>query len=143
MSISRRNDKNALSRAPGRGSDVLNQSRFEKLTRETDLENYGWFDEDDVSLVKTQIFKDTSRKIISENSSPDIPFQFSINAYRGCEHGCSYCYARPTHEYLGHSAGLDFELKIYVKEAAPELVASAGRLQESSELDHQKPHDHS
>ncbi len=112
MSISRRNDKNALSRAPGRGSDVLNQSRFEKLTRETDLENYGWFDEDDVSLVKTQIFKDTSRKIISENSSPDIPFQFSINAYRGCEHGCSYCYARPTHEYLGHSAGLDFESKI-------------------------------
>ncbi len=122
MSISRRNDKSALGRAHGRGSDILNQGRFEKLTRETDLEDYGWFDVEDVSLVQTQVFKDTSRKIISENNSPDISFQFSINAYRGCEHGCSYCYARPTHEYLGHSAGLDFESKIYIKEEAPELL---------------------
>lgn len=122
MSISRRNDKNALNRAHGRGSEVLNQSRFDRLTRETDLENYGWLDENDISSVKTEVYKDTSRKIITQNKSPDIGFNFSINAYRGCEHGCAYCYARPTHEYLGHSAGLDFESKIYVKEQAPELL---------------------
>ncbi len=122
MSISRRNDKNLLSRAHGRGSDVLNEGRFEKLSRETDLENYGWIDEEDISSVKTEVYKDSSRRIITENKSPDIGFNFSINAYRGCEHGCAYCYARPTHEYLGHSAGLDFESKIYVKELAPELL---------------------
>lgn len=122
MSISRRNDKNALNRATGRGSEVLNQSRFEKHSRETDLSQIEWLDEDDVSLVQTQVFKDTTKKIISHNSSPDIGFRSSINAYRGCEHGCAYCYARPTHEYLGHSAGLDFESKIYVKEHAPELL---------------------
>lgn len=122
MSISRRNDKNALNRVVGRGSEVTNQGRFEKLSRETDLENYGWIDEDDISSVRTQTYKDTTRKIITENKSPDIPFRFSLNAYRGCEHGCAYCYARPTHEYLGHSAGIDFETKIYVKEQAPELL---------------------
>jgi DNA repair photolyase len=63
-----------------------------------------------------------SQTIITYNDSPDIPFNASINCYRGCEHGCSYCYARPTHEYLGFSAGLDFESKIMVKENAPELL---------------------
>lgn len=123
MSISRKNDKNPLNRAKGRGSEVLNQGRFEKLSRETDLSHLEYADlEDEVRTVKTEVYKDASRKIISHNQSPDIGFTSSINAYRGCEHGCAYCYARPTHEYLGHSAGLDFESKIYVKEDAPELL---------------------
>ena len=65
---------------------------------------------------------DPSRSAITFNRSPDIPFDASLNPYRGCEHGCAYCYARPTHEYLGYSAGLDFETKILVKEHAPELL---------------------
>jgi DNA repair photolyase len=73
-------------------------------------------------LVRTEFFKDSSRTIVSENNSPDIPFTYSVNPYKGCEHGCAYCYARPTHEYLGLSAGLDFESKIFVKEDAPELL---------------------
>jgi DNA repair photolyase len=63
-----------------------------------------------------------SRTIVTENDSPDIPFRYSLNPYRGCEHGCSYCYARPTHEYLGFNAGLDFETRIVVKANAPELL---------------------
>ena len=69
----------------------------------------------------TQYFDDTSRSIISENDSPDIPFRYSLNPYRGCLHGCSYCYARPGHEYLGLSAGLDFESRIFVKRNAAKL----------------------
>ena len=71
--------------------------------------------------VTTEYFPDDSRSIVSENDSPDIPFRYSLNPYRGCQHGCSYCYARPTHEYLGLNAGLDFESKILVKHRAPEL----------------------
>ena len=70
----------------------------------------------------TQMLLDRSRSAIVFNQSPDIPFDASLNPYRGCEHGCSYCYARPTHEYLGYSAGLDFETKILVKEHAPKLL---------------------
>lgn len=79
-------------------------------------------DPDNQTSLKTQFFRDHSRSIISENKSPDIGFRYSMNFYRGCEHGCAYCYARPTHEYLGFSAGLDFESKIFVKENAPELL---------------------
>lgn len=71
---------------------------------------------------RTQFFVDHSRSIVSTNDSPDLGFTHSVNPYRGCEHGCSYCYARPYHEYLGFSAGLDFETKIMVKEDAPELL---------------------
>jgi DNA repair photolyase len=71
---------------------------------------------------ETQFFKDPSRSLITVNDSPDVGFEASVNPYRGCEHGCIYCYARPTHEYLGFSAGLDFETKILVKEDAPELL---------------------
>ena len=70
----------------------------------------------------TLYFHDASRSIISSNDSPDVPFDRSVNPYRGCEHGCIYCYARPTHEYLGLSAGLDFETRIFVKPRAPELL---------------------
>jgi DNA repair photolyase len=71
---------------------------------------------------RTEFYRDSSKSILTRNESPDVGFEVSINAYRGCEHGCVYCYARPTHEYLGHSAGLDFETKIYVKEDAPHLL---------------------
>jgi DNA repair photolyase len=69
----------------------------------------------------TEYLPDRSRSIVTENDSPDVPFRYSINPYKGCSHGCSYCYARPTHEYLGLNAGLDFETKIFVKEDAPAL----------------------
>lgn len=75
--------------------------------------------------LATELLRDTSRSIIARNDSPDIPFDVSFNPYRGCEHGCVYCYARPTHEYLGFSAGLDFETRILVKEDAPELLRKA------------------
>ena len=70
----------------------------------------------------TRFFLDPSRSILSYNDSPDVGFDVSLNPYRGCEHGCIYCYARPTHEYLGFSAGLDFETRILVKEDAPILL---------------------
>lgn len=72
--------------------------------------------------VATEYLEDRTNTILSENNSPDIPFRWSINPYRGCEHGCAYCYARPTHEYLGFNAGLDFESKILVKYRAAELL---------------------
>jgi len=79
-------------------------------------------DSDEVSAPHTQFFSDSSKSLIAYNDSPDVGFDASINPYRGCEHGCVYCYARPTHEYLGFSAGLDFETKIMVKDDAPELL---------------------
>jgi DNA repair photolyase len=77
---------------------------------------------EDAVAEATRFFRDPSRSIIASNDSPDVAFDRSINPYRGCEHGCIYCYARPTHEYLGYSAGLDFETKIMVKEEAPALL---------------------
>ena len=74
--------------------------------------------------VPTLYLRDDSRTVIARNESPDVPFDASINPYRGCEHGCIYCFARPFHEYLGFSAGLDFETRILVKENAPELLAA-------------------
>ena len=76
---------------------------------------------DSLSAVATVYLPDQTQSIISQNNSPDIPFRYSINPYRGCQHGCAYCYARPTHEYLGLNAGIDFESKILVKHRAPEL----------------------
>jgi DNA repair photolyase len=102
----------------GRGAASNPANRFEKISLEPDAE---WNPEEDPA-PRTQFLRDLSQSIISYNDSPDIPFNASINCYRGCEHGCSYCYARNTHEYLGFSAGLDFEAKIMVKENAPELL---------------------
>ena len=79
------------------------------------------------SPLRTQVFKDSSRSIIARNTSPDVPFDRSINPYRGCEHGCSYCFARPTHAYLGMSPGLDFESRIFAKPDAAELLEKALR----------------
>jgi DNA repair photolyase len=77
---------------------------------------------DDAPAPATQFYRDATRSIIASNDSPDVGFTHSVNPYRGCEHGCSYCYARPFHEYLGLSAGLDFETKIMVKNDAPKLL---------------------
>src|SRR5262249_17755967 len=74
---------------------------------------------------KTEIYKDTSRSVLSFNDSPDVCMEATLNPYRGCEHGCIYCYARPTHEYLGLSAGVDFESKLFVKTDAPQLLRTA------------------
>ena len=74
--------------------------------------------------VRTEYFSDATRSALVRNQSPDIPFEFGLNPYRGCEHGCIYCYARPTHEYLDLSSGLDFESKIIVKKELPELLAN-------------------
>ncbi|MGI9625568.1 MAG: PA0069 family radical SAM protein, partial [Longimicrobiales bacterium] len=74
---------------------------------------------------KTEFIPDRTVQVLAENNSPDVPFDVSLNAYRGCSHGCVYCYARPTHEYLGYSSGLDFEQKILVKHRAPELLRKA------------------
>jgi DNA repair photolyase len=93
-------------------------NRFESLRLEVDID---WNPEED-PLPRTQFLKDHSASIITYNQSPDIGFDASVNPYRGCEHGCIYCYARPTHEYLGFSSGVDFETKIMVKENAPQLL---------------------
>src|SRR5258708_5548031 len=82
----------------------------------------GWQSIEELPPFKTEVGIDTARKVITRNTSPDIPFDRSINPYRGCEHGCIYCYARPTHAYLGLSPGLDFESKLFMKPDAPELL---------------------
>jgi len=120
--MSQDSKKNPLLDTRGRATETNEVSRFDREQRHVDLDSYGWADEEHKSLVRTQFLKDSSRTIVNENDSPDIPFRYSMNFYRGCEHGCIYCYARPTHEYLGLSAGLDFESKIFVKEDAPELL---------------------
>lgn len=104
----------------GRGSQITPPNRFDAFHAVPDFEHAVDDDEQERSL-RTTFVADQSRSIVSENDSPDVNFRFSLNPYRGCEHGCAYCYARPTHEYLGFNAGLDFESKILVKERAPEL----------------------
>ncbi len=101
----------------GRGTAINPVNRFEKL--HLDRSDHAGPDD---PAPQTELFRDTTRTILAENDSPDLQFRFSLNPYRGCEHGCVYCYARPSHEYLSFSAGLDFETKIMVKEDAPELL---------------------
>jgi DNA repair photolyase len=105
------------------GSHIDPPNRFETVHREPDLEHLEWDQEhlDGLKHRKIEYLFDSSQSIISENKSPDLAFRYSINPYRGCIHACSYCYARPGHEYLGFNAGLDFETKIVVKRNAPQL----------------------
>lgn len=107
----------------GRGTASLLPNRFDKLHREKIDESSFSVDAD--PAPQTQVIEDHSKSILAKNSSPDICFTYSINPYRGCEHGCAYCYARPSHEYLGYSAGLDFETKIVIKPDAPTLLREA------------------
>ena len=106
----------------GRGTSSKVDARFlEHRRHEVDD---GWTPEPGEETVATQIFQETARTIITRNQSPDIPFETSINAYRGCEHGCVYCYARPSHAYVDLSPGIDFETKIFAKTNAAELLRS-------------------
>lgn len=106
------------------GSLIDPPNRFEATRREGDFEQLEWDQEylQGLTARPVEYLTDSSRSIVSQNDSPDVPFRYSLNPYRGCQHGCAYCYARPTHEYLGFSAGLDFETKIVVKHDAPELL---------------------
>ena len=108
----------------GRSSGFNPQNRFEEISFVPSEEDDRFFPDEDrlQRKIETKFFVDTSKTVLVKNNSPDIPFTYSLNPYRGCEHGCIYCYARPSHEYLGFSAGLDFESKIMVKEDAPRLL---------------------
>jgi DNA repair photolyase len=107
----------------GRGTRLNPANRFERLHLDLgDVEDEG---DGHVPPVPTELYRDATRTALAENDSPDIGFRFSLNPYRGCEHGCIYCYARPSHEYLGFSAGLDFERKLMVKQDAPRLLRAA------------------
>jgi DNA repair photolyase len=107
-------------RRRGRGASSNGSGRYESLARVAFDD--GWQGLEDLPPFKTTVTVDSTRKIIAHNDSPDLSFDRSINPYRGCEHGCVYCYARPTHAYLGLSPGLDFESKLFMKPNAPELL---------------------
>ena len=106
----------------GRGARLNPPNRFDRLHFEEDP---AALDEDELRQVETEYLVDATKSVLARNDSPDTGFTFSINPYRGCEHGCIYCYARPSHEFLGFSAGLDFETRILVKQDAPELLSKA------------------
>lgn len=111
-----------LPKAKGRGVGHNPKNRFETL--ELTFDPDAWDAEDEPPGRHTTFYRDASSTVLARNTSPDIGYDVSLNPYRGCEHGCVYCYARPTHEYLGFSLGLDFESKIMVKEDAPRLLRS-------------------
>ena len=104
----------------GRGASANPPNRFEKTSREAVVPDGAEWEE--MAAPATRLIPDHSRSVISRQDSPDVGFEASLNPYRGCEHGCAYCYARPTHEYLGFSSGLDFETQIMVKVDAPALL---------------------
>src|SRR5258707_4535832 len=107
-------------RRRGRGARSNRVGGFERETR--DAFDDGWESLGELAAFKTEVYRETAKSIIATNDSPDISFEQSINPYRGCEHGCIYCFARPTHCYLGHSAGLDFETKLYAKINGAEVL---------------------
>jgi DNA repair photolyase len=105
----------------GRGAVSNRDGRFERTRREA--VDDGWQrDDEDLPPLRTTVEVDAARSVIARNDSPDVPFEQSINPYRGCEHGCVYCFARPTHAYLGLSPGLDFETRLFAKRGAAALL---------------------
>ncbi|MEM1370879.1 MAG: PA0069 family radical SAM protein [Pseudomonadota bacterium] len=109
-----------VTRARGRAAKSNASGRFEKASRE--IVDDGWGYAEEAKPLRTNIHHENIKSIISRNDSPDISFDQSINPYRGCEHGCIYCYARPSHAYLGHSPGLDFETELYAKTDAAQVL---------------------
>ncbi|MEE2662273.1 MAG: PA0069 family radical SAM protein [Pseudomonadota bacterium] len=107
----------------GRGAISNHPGRFEQLRRIPYVDDWKTAAEQKKEKIKTEITAETARRIITTNRSPDIDFDTSINPYKGCEHGCIYCFARPTHAYLGLSAGFDFESRIFYKPEAAEVLA--------------------
>ncbi len=108
-------------RLPGRGTSSNCPGRFEPLTVSAVAD--GWAGDDDpLPVLRTQVSVEIPRSVISYNQSPDLPFDRSINPYRGCEHGCVYCFARPSHAYLGLSPGLDFETRLIARPEASEVL---------------------
>ena len=105
------------------GSNIDPPNRFEAIRQEWWLDDVAEDEEylESIRNRKIEYIEDASQTIVAKNNSPDLPFNYSINPYRGCVHACAYCYARPTHEYLGFNAGLDFETKIVVKKNAAKL----------------------
>ena len=109
---------------PGRGAGINPPNRF--ASQRIEIEPEALVNDDGEPLpARTQFFRDDTQSILAWNDSPDIPFRVGCSPYRGCEHGCAYCFARPYHEYLGFSAGIEFETRILVKERAPELLRAA------------------
>jgi DNA repair photolyase len=106
----------------GRGAVSNRPGRFDPGDRPREDDGWQWQDEDDLPKLATAVTFDNTKTIIARNQSPDIAFDKSINPYRGCEHGCIYCFARPSHAYLGHSPGLDFETRLYAKPEAARLL---------------------
>ncbi len=110
----------AAIKSPGRGATSNEAGRFERFT--TELTEDGWDLPDELPPLRTEVREEMARNLITYNKSPDLPFDRSINPYRGCEHGCVYCFARPTHAYLGLSPGLDFETRLVARPNAAELL---------------------
>ncbi|MAU45197.1 MAG: radical SAM protein [Yangia sp.] len=108
-------------RRPGRGAASRETGRFERLAYE-DTDD-GWDRDEELPPLRTEVSEERPRSLIAYNVSPDIPFDRSINPYRGCEHGCIYCFARPSHAYLGLSPGLDFETRLIARPDAPEVLS--------------------
>lgn len=109
-----------IDRRRGRGAALNMAGRFEQQARE--VFDDGWQTIEDLPAFKTEVQVEKPRSVITRNESPDIPFDRSVNPYRGCEHGCIYCFARPTHSYMGLSAGIDFESRLFAKPDAPRLL---------------------
>lgn len=118
--IADRRDPSIEATHRGRGATLNPSGRFEKQTRH--VVDDGWQTLDELPPLKTKVQIENPKTIISKNDSPDIPFERSINPFRGCEHGCIYCFARPTHSYMGLSAGIDFETNLYAKPNAAKLL---------------------
>jgi len=112
-----------MQKIKGRGSSKNPPNRFDKFYIEPlPPDEIGYNEEQEDEKLQTEFYIDHSKNALSKNESDDLPFTYSLNPYKGCEHGCIYCYARQTHEYLGFSSGLDFETKIFVKKDAPQLL---------------------